>query len=243
MNKYLYIIMFCISLNANAISSGAWTGYSTITPPITNYNVFQYQVIKPVGTILSSAVVSTVNYSFSLNNIPTGLTISLCSSPTITLLYTATCYDATHYFSNSNLNTFVGLPANNYIILSYAVNSFNSGNLIPNLYVSGLSVTVNYTIPNVNVPDVVGLSKTIAEANIVSSNLTVGTITTQNSTTIAASNVISETPTAGTSVNNGSTVSLIISSGAPLSPTPIPMPTITLFILGIVLIAIIKKFN
>ena len=47
------------------------------------------------------------------------------------------------------------------------------------------------------VPDVVGLSQAAAEAAIVAANLTVGTVTHENSATVPMGEVISQDPVGG----------------------------------------------
>jgi RHS repeat-associated protein len=64
-----------------------------------------------------------------------------------------------------------------------------------------------------NVPNVVGMTQAAAQAAIIGAKLTVGTITQANSATVLAGSVISQSPVAGTSVAEGSSVSLVISSG------------------------------
>jgi len=64
------------------------------------------------------------------------------------------------------------------------------------------------------VPNVVGDTQTVASAAIVTAGLTVGTIIQQSSSTVPSGNVISESPVALTLVNTGSSVSLVVSSGA-----------------------------
>jgi beta-lactam-binding protein with PASTA domain len=63
------------------------------------------------------------------------------------------------------------------------------------------------------VPNVVGLTQAAAEAAITSSGLTVGTVTTANSTTVPAGTVISQSPTAGTNVAPATAVTLVVSLG------------------------------
>ena len=72
----------------------------------------------------------------------------------------------------------------------------------------------------VTVPDVVGLSQAEAEAAIVGSGLTVGSVTTANSDTVPAGNVIGQNPTAGSSVAPGTAVDLEVSLGPALVTVP-----------------------
>lgn len=70
------------------------------------------------------------------------------------------------------------------------------------------------------IPDVAGLSQSIAESSIVDADLLVGTVTTQSSSTVPSGNVISQDPAASTEVASGSTVNLIVSSGEALISIP-----------------------
>jgi beta-lactam-binding protein with PASTA domain/CubicO group peptidase (beta-lactamase class C family) len=73
------------------------------------------------------------------------------------------------------------------------------------------------------VPDVVGLDQATAEAAIVAAGLVVGTVTTSTSDTVPVGSVVSQNPLGGASVAPGSSVDLVISSGA---PTPVSVPDV-----------------
>jgi len=72
----------------------------------------------------------------------------------------------------------------------------------------------------VTVPDVVGLEKTSAEAAIIASHLSVGTVVEEHSDTIAVDDIISQTPVGGSLVGEGSAVDYTVSLGvdAPAAP-------------------------
>jgi beta-lactam-binding protein with PASTA domain/sugar lactone lactonase YvrE len=77
------------------------------------------------------------------------------------------------------------------------------------------TATVKATAPTTApVPNVVTLTQAAATAAITSAGLKVGTVTQQTSTTIPAGTVIRQTPAAGTPAPIGSSVNLIVSSGA-----------------------------
>lgn len=69
-------------------------------------------------------------------------------------------------------------------------------------------------------PDVVGLPQAAAEAAIVAADLSVGTVSTDNSDAVLAGSVISQDPSGGTLLPPGSPVDLVISLGPALVPTP-----------------------
>jgi concanavalin A-like lectin/glucanase superfamily protein/Big-like domain-containing protein/PASTA domain-containing protein len=76
--------------------------------------------------------------------------------------------------------------------------------------------------PPVTVPSVVGLTQSAAQTAITGAGLTVGTITTANSSTVPSGSVISQNPTGGTSAPAGSAVALTVSLG----PTPPAAPPV-----------------
>jgi PASTA domain-containing protein len=70
-------------------------------------------------------------------------------------------------------------------------------------------------LPQVTVPNVVGLTQSAATTAITGANLTVGAVTTASSTTVPAGSVISQSPAAGASVATGSAIALVVSTGVP----------------------------
>ena len=96
-------------------------------------------------------------------------------------------------------------------IVGFEVNSHGSAT-IDNICI-GTSGCVPPAL--ISVPDVVGLTQSEAEAEIIAADLRVGTITWQISTTVPAGSVISQYPEAGTEVNHGTRVNLVISTGVP----------------------------
>ena len=93
----------------------------------------------------------------------------------------------------------------------------------------GEGSTVDLVVSNgpapvvITVPGVEGLSQAAAESAIMAASLTVGTVTTANSSTVAAGNVISQTPAAGSSVGEGTAVDLVVSTG----PVMVDVPSVT----------------
>ncbi|HVD94174.1 MAG TPA: PASTA domain-containing protein, partial [Vicinamibacterales bacterium] len=76
---------------------------------------------------------------------------------------------------------------------------------------SAVALEVSSGVPQVAVPNVVGLTQAAATPAITNASLTVGTITTATSTTVPAGSVISQTPVSGTQVSTGSAVALVVS--------------------------------
>ncbi len=72
----------------------------------------------------------------------------------------------------------------------------------------------------VTVPDVVGQTQTNAQTAITGANLTVGTITTENSAIVPVDHVISQDPAAGTSIAEGAAVNLLVSLGPAMVTVP-----------------------
>src|SRR5206468_5685195 len=74
-----------------------------------------------------------------------------------------------------------------------------------------ISTGAPVTVP---VPNVVGLTQAAATTAITGAGLTLGAVTTANSTTVAIGSVISQNPAAATNAVTGSAVSLVVSLGA-----------------------------
>jgi beta-lactam-binding protein with PASTA domain len=103
-----------------------------------------------------------------------------------------------------------------------------AGSVISQVPVSGTSVAegspvylvVSLGPASVVVPNVVGIAQAEAQTAIAFASLTLGTITTANSLEVPRGNVISQAPSAGSSVSEGSSVSLVVSLGPPLTTVP-----------------------
>ena len=76
------------------------------------------------------------------------------------------------------------------------------------------------SVPNLSVPNVVGMSGGSAAAAILAAGLTVGDATEVFSNTVPAGQVISQSPEAGASVSSGSAVDLVVSKGSSLIAVP-----------------------
>ncbi|HEX3913331.1 MAG TPA: PASTA domain-containing protein [Steroidobacteraceae bacterium] len=77
-----------------------------------------------------------------------------------------------------------------------------------------LTISSGGTPSPVTVPNVVGLTETAAITSIAGAALVLGNVTTVSSTTLASGSIIGQSPTAASTVESGSTVNLIVSSGA-----------------------------
>lgn len=92
----------------------------------------------------------------------------------------------------------------------------------------GEGSTVSLVVSNgpapvvITVPSVEGLSQASAESAIAASSLTVGTVSTANSSTVAAGDVISQNPAGGSEVGEGTSVDLVVSTG----PVMIDVPSV-----------------
>ena len=82
---------------------------------------------------------------------------------------------------------------------------------------SSVSLVISSGPAAVTVPNVVGQTQSAATTTLGGAGLTLGTLTTQASATVPATSVISENPVAGTSVAPGTSVSLVISLGPPVT--------------------------
>jgi sugar lactone lactonase YvrE len=84
-----------------------------------------------------------------------------------------------------------------------------------------VQLTLASPVP-VAVPNVVGHTQAAATTAITGAGLTVGTVSSANSSTVPIGNVISSTPVAATLVNPGSAVNLVVSSG----PQQVAVPNV-----------------
>ena len=85
---------------------------------------------------------------------------------------------------------------------------------------TSVDIEVSLGVEMVTVPNVVGAPQATAEASITASNLTVGTVTSINSSTIPAGIVISQSVTAGSSVVHDTAVDLVVSAGEQMVSVP-----------------------
>ena len=91
---------------------------------------------------------------------------------------------------------------------------------------SAVALVVSSGLPQVAVPNVIGVTQAAATTAITGASLTVGAVTTASSTTVPAGSVISQTPIAGTQVAAESAVALVVSSGPPLILVPFAVDTV-----------------
>jgi beta-lactam-binding protein with PASTA domain len=75
-------------------------------------------------------------------------------------------------------------------------------------------------VAKISVPNVVGLTETVATSELAGAGLTVGTITSMSSSTIPSGNVESQLPAAGAFLTATSPVSLTVSSGPAVVSVP-----------------------
>ncbi|HEY3491247.1 MAG TPA: PASTA domain-containing protein [Candidatus Deferrimicrobiaceae bacterium] len=94
-----------------------------------------------------------------------------------------------------------------------------AGSIVPQG--SGVNLTVSSGPLMAVVPTVTGLSQAAAQSAIVAADLSVGSVTTANSSTVAAGNVLSQMPDPGTSVIHGTAVNLVISLGPRMVSVPV----------------------
>ena len=71
-----------------------------------------------------------------------------------------------------------------------------------------------------DVPNVVGLSRSDAQSEIIGAGLVVGSVTQANNATVPTGNIINQSPASGASVLAGSAVNLVISGGPPAYVVP-----------------------
>jgi beta-lactam-binding protein with PASTA domain/tRNA A-37 threonylcarbamoyl transferase component Bud32 len=89
---------------------------------------------------------------------------------------------------------------------------------------SSVTITVSSGVANVPVPSLIGLTQNQAYTLLQQAGLTVGNVTSQTSPTVPANVIISSSPNAGTPVAPGSSVSIVVSQGAPPTTTTTTTP-------------------
>lgn len=83
-----------------------------------------------------------------------------------------------------------------------------------------LVISTGPAVTTVSVPNLIGLSQADATSAITDAELTLGTVTTENSDIVASGNVISQNPAAGQEVEFGATVDITVSLGPALVSVP-----------------------
>jgi len=122
----------------------------------------------------------------------------------------------------TDLNTL--LPAGSSVTLHEATAINDSGQILAYSLDYATNVRTAYLLtPNfpapVTVPNVVGVTQTVAGNTIAAADLNVGIVSIQNSGTVPAGVVISEAPAAGSSLRVGAAVNLAVSSGKVAVPS------------------------
>jgi RHS repeat-associated protein len=105
------------------------------------------------------------------------------------------------------------------IPLSLGVNAITARatDLGGNTATATISITRNAIVPNL-----VGVSKTVAEAALTAAGLTIGNVLSAYSAAVSSGNIISQSPNANSVAVPGASVDIVISLG----PPPIPVPDI-----------------
>jgi probable HAF family extracellular repeat protein len=123
------------------------------------------------------------------------------------------------------------LPTGSSVILHEATAINDSGQIVAYSLNYATNVRTSYLLtpntPPVTVPNVVGVTQTVASSTIAAADLEVGTVTIQNNGTVPAGVVISQTPAAGTSLRVGAPVNLVVSSGKVSVPNVIGLANAT----------------
>lgn len=88
---------------------------------------------------------------------------------------------------------------------------------------SKVTITVSSGASSAAVPSVVGQTQAAATSKLQNAGFTVDA-TTQASSTVASGSVISQNPSAGVQAQQGSTVSIVVSTGPSSTPTASPSP-------------------
>ena len=119
-------------------------------------------------------------------------------------------------------NLFVGMvtTASSSTVPAGSIISQNPSAGIAAVQGSSVNLVVSSGPPTVSVPNVVGMTQAYAETTITSVNLSIGMVTTSSSSTVPAGCIINQNPLAGATAVQGSSVSLVVSSGEPIITVP-----------------------
>jgi hypothetical protein len=152
---------------------------------------------RPAGVAIGN--ITYVNTSVNVPNV-VGLTQAAA---------TATITSAGLILGTVNTASSGTVPAGDIISESPAAGT----SVAPGSAVNIVTSTGVITPPNVNVPNVVGLTQAAATSAITTATLVLGTVTNASSSTVPSGDVISENPAAGASVAPGTAVNIVVSTG------------------------------
>ena len=149
---------------------------------------------------------------------PTSIAVTITAASIAVDLGTGSDKVKTWADVNTDLGGILALDGSEFVDVGLAVNSADgpdwefdevtwTSDAIANMNQTGTPCSVEA------VPDVVGATKTAAEAAIQAAGLAVGTLTTEFNDLIPLDEVISQNPAAGSFVLDGSLVSLVVSGG------------------------------
>jgi VWFA-related protein len=179
--------------------------------------------IATQNSALVAGVVISQNPTSAAAGVPKGAPVSLVVSLGPTIVTVPNVVGKTETAARSDLSA-VGLI--NVAVTQQASATVAAGSVISQNPAGGTAgvlqnVTVNLVIssgvPTVAVPNVVGQTQADATTALTNAQLVLGTVTQQSSDTVASGRVISQTPVAGTTVQQGTSVSIVVSTGAPAS--------------------------
>jgi beta-lactam-binding protein with PASTA domain len=115
-------------------------------------------------------------------------------------------------------------------ITTSASNTFNAGLIIsqspsagttvnPN---TGVNIEISLGSASISVPNVVGMTQSLAQSSITGSNLAVGNTVMVTDNSIPSGDVISQIPASGTMVATNTPINLVVSSGPPTASVTVP---------------------
>ena len=118
-------------------------------------------------------------------------------------------------------------PQSTGYLTGSAVFSDNTMNLSPAVSLETISLGgiggLNGQAVTAAVPNVVGFTQSVAGSSLTGAGLVTGAVSTASSSIVPSGSVIASNPAAGTQVSLGSSVKLLISSGAGQPPAPNPL--------------------
>ena len=211
---------------ANFATGSTATRFSTSGVPNGTYYV-RVRASNSAGVSSASNEATLVVGPAACTAAPTPGTLSgtASASGTVVLTWTAASGTPTSYVIEAGSASGLSNLANSDLgstALTFTANNVGAGTYYIRVRgknacgVGAASNELQLTVSGpVTVPNVVNLTRDAATVVITNAGLRVGFVTIVSSTTVPSGSVISQTPIAGTSVAAGSSVSLVVSSGAP----------------------------
>ncbi|MGA8671501.1 MAG: PASTA domain-containing protein, partial [Terracidiphilus sp.] len=205
------------SSSPGALAVGALCVYSVTLAPINAGSLSESLVLTDNNlNAISPSVATTQTISLTGTGLVANYTLAVSTAGTGSGTVTGTNCSTASYPSGTVV-TCMETPAVGSQFTGWSGGSCSGTGGCSFPLSSNSTVVANFSVAQVTVPSVVGLTQAAATTTITGADLALRTVTNQYSDTVPSGNVISESPLAGMMVNYGSSVNLIVSEGTPPS--------------------------